>query len=238
MGCGSKVTATGVAPRSAASRTTRVSTSRCPRCTPSKLPSVTTVGPRSAGMSSSPCQRSTATTVVAAPAASRTAVRRRRRLRRRPPWRGPRSAVSSSTATRRPYGSMAATASARCAPLGMRWPWPSAAASSARHLVDGQLGPRRLGQRQERMPSARRARTPPASSSSECACGEVEAADPGAPQGRQVAADAERGRRGRGRGRARRCPTTRRPRRRRRRRRPAADLGLTGPGARRARRSG
>ena len=47
-------------PRSSATSRARASTVRCPRCTPSKLPIVTTVRPRSAGTSASERQISTA----------------------------------------------------------------------------------------------------------------------------------------------------------------------------------
>src|SRR5437773_2917874 len=52
-GCGSKVTAIAFAPITGARRTISQRTCACARCTPSKFPAVTTVGPKPGGMSSS-----------------------------------------------------------------------------------------------------------------------------------------------------------------------------------------
>src|SRR5690554_7691681 len=62
-GCGLNVTATARPPSSRARATMRPRTSTCPRCTPSKLPRVTTDGPYPAGIWSRSVQRSTRTSV-------------------------------------------------------------------------------------------------------------------------------------------------------------------------------
>ena len=52
-GCRSNVTATERTPRSRAASTVRANTARCPRCTPSKNPTVTTDGPSATGVARS-----------------------------------------------------------------------------------------------------------------------------------------------------------------------------------------
>ena len=142
-------------------------------------------------MSSSPCQRSTATTVVAAPGVVAHG------------GQAPAPAAAKTTLARASlgrlveHGDQAPRRVDRRHRLGaLRAARDALAVADAHrllvaHLVHGQLGPGGLGHRQQGYAVTSVALGRRGERLERVSLREVEAADPGAPQGRQVAADPE-----------------------------------------------
>ena len=216
IGCGSKVTATtGRPPSSAATSRARPTTCWCPRCTPSKLPTVTTVAAEVGGHLVERAPDLHGDLLLSALAVG-----------------DPESSHSGSDEDRHGGGDVAALLVEREeASRPGRTPRPGRLA--------GEVEVERAAEADVARPAPRRGRTAGSSAGPRrrsaaasnalaparravCASASVERPDGGTPQRGQVAADAERARRGRGRSPGRRCRCCSAPRRRRRaRRRPA-----------------
>src|SRR5918992_3482424 len=131
-GCRSKVTAAAGRPLAAASAATRSSSARCPRWTPSNIPTVTTVGPRPSGTAATPSYRWSVTPAPPwggpgrrCPGSPRPGARR---ARRRPPGRrGPSGRGSARWPGRTPRPGSGPGSPSRPSPPPARAPPPPSA---------------------------------------------------------------------------------------------------------------